>query len=451
MLREHVSPFLGALSILTFVMIMNHLLKVFDLLLGRGVPLWAVIRLLFLMLPFTFALTVPMSVLVATLMTFGRLSSDSETVAVRASGTSLGRLLIPVLGASLVLSLLMVYFNNSVLPQVNHQYAALHSDISRKKPAVNIRVGVFIDDFPGYHILIRSENTDTGELRGVIIYEDGKGEEGPRAIVAQRGRLESRPELDMLILHLFDGEIHEIDPESPGRYRRLGFKKNSLHLSGLHLTLERRERSYRSDREMTSHDMEERIVGFRGEIRSVKDRIVRIVDERLGRTLGPLWPIAPSTSKDTPYGALAERSFFMKLQNEEQAIEYKLRDISRYQVEIQKKFSVAFSCMVFVLIGAPIGIITRRGGIGTGLGISLIFFVIYYVFLIGGEELADRRFISPVVAMWGANVVVGVVGLYLVAVVLLEWGPGRWSWRSIIQPRRSLVESAQEEGTGQNE
>jgi len=160
-LKEHLMPFIGVFAVLTFVMIMNHLLKVFDLLLGRGVPLWAVARLLVLMLPFTFALTVPMTVLVSTLMAFGRLSADNETVAVRAGGANLGVFLWPVLVASLILSVVMVHFNNTVLPQVNHQYAALYSDIGRKKPAVAIREGIFIDDFPGYHILIQSEDKET--------------------------------------------------------------------------------------------------------------------------------------------------------------------------------------------------------------------------------------------------------------------------------------------------
>jgi lipopolysaccharide export system permease protein len=420
-LRELFAPFVGAFAVLTFVMIMNHLLKIFDLLLGRGVPLWAVARLVLLMLPFTFALTVPMAVLVATLMAFGRLSGDNETVAVRASGTSLMVLLRPALGAALVLSLIMVYFNNMILPQVNHQYASLYSDVSRKKPAVTIREGVFVDDFPGYHILIQSENKETGELSGVTIYEDGKGEEGPRAIVAARGILESKPQQDMITFHLFDGEIHELDSDNPGRYRRLRFKKNSLSLSGLHLELERRKRSYKSDRELTTEEINAKIAGFRSEISAVNGRMATLVDERLGHTLGALWPVSPGSSRDIAYGPLAERRFFMRLQNEEQAIAYKLRDISRYEVEIQKKFSVAFSCVVFVLIGAPIGIITRRGGIGTGLGISLVFFVVYYIFLIGGEELADRRFLSPAVAMWAANAIVGLIGLYLVSGVVLEW------------------------------
>jgi lipopolysaccharide export system permease protein len=168
-------------------------------------------------------------------------------------------------------------------------------------------------------------------------------------------------------------------------------------------------------------EINKKISGFKEEISSVSGRIVSMVDERLTVTLGSLWPVSAGSNRDVVYGPLAERRFFMRLQNEEQAIDYKLRDISRYQVEIQKKFSVAFSCVVFVLIGAPIGVITRRGGIGTGLGISLIFFVVYYIFLIGGEELADRRFVSPAVAMWAANVIVGLVGLYLVSGVLFEW------------------------------
>ncbi|MBN1423754.1 LptF/LptG family permease [Candidatus Fermentibacteria bacterium] len=416
-------PFVGALTVLTFILIMNHLLKVFDMLLGRGVPLWAVAKLLFLMLPFTFALTVPMSTLVATLMAFGRLSADNETVAVQTSGISLGRLLFPALVAAGLLSAAMMYFNNVILPQVNHEYAALYADISRKKPAVHIRAGVFINDFPGYHILIRSEDEKTGLLHGVTVYEDAKGDEGPRTILAQRGRLESRPDEDMLTLHLYEGEMHQIDPTTPDRYLRLQFQTTSLNLAGLHLQLEQRQRSYKSDREMTTREIRQRIAGFREEINGLTGRITDMVDSRLSFTLGPLWPMTGTVHAEPAWGGPAELRMSMKLQNEVQTIEYKERDVSRYAVEIQKKFSVAVSCLVFVVIGAPIGVITRRGGLGTGFGMSLIFFVVYYVFLIGGEELADRRFISPAVAMWAANAIVGSVGLYLVGVVMLEWRP----------------------------
>jgi lipopolysaccharide export system permease protein len=419
-LRELLLPFIGSLTVLTFILIMNHLLKVFDLLLGRGVPLWAVTRLLLLMLPFTFALTVPMSTLVATLMAFGRLSADNETTAVRTSGISLGRLLGPAMCGAAILSGAMMYFNNAVLPQVNHEYAALYSDISRKKPAVHIRAGVFIDDFPGYHILIRSEDEATGELRGVTVYEDAGDGAGPRTIVAEKGTLESRPDEDMLTLHLHDGEIHEVDSGNPARYLRLRFRTTSINLAGLHLHLEQKKRAYRSDREMTSGEMRQRIAGFRQEVTVLGERIGDMADGRLRLALGELWP-GDGLAAEPAWGPAAERRFSMKLQNEGQTIEYKRRDMSRYAVEIQKKYSVAASCLVFVIIGAPIGIITRRGGMGTGFGISLVFFVVYYVFLIGGEELADRRFVSPAVAMWAANVIVGAVGFYLAAVVMLDW------------------------------
>ncbi len=423
-LKELSMPFLASLAVLTFILIMNHLLKVFDLLLGRGVPPWAVLKLLALMLPFTFALTVPMSTLVATLMAFGRLGADNETIAVRTSGISLWRLLLPALGASAALSCLMAYFNNVVLPQVNHQYAALYADISRKKPAVHIREGVFIDDFPGYHLLIREEDEKSGELRWVTLYQDPSEKEGPRTIVARRGRLEPRPEEDMVTLHLFDGEMHEIDPQNPDRYLRLRFRTTSINLVGLHLHLEQRQRTYKSDREMTTSEMRERILGIEAEIRTIGTRIDQMARGRLGLTLGPLWE-GTGAPPEPAWGPPAERRFLMRLQSEGQAIEYKRRDVNRYEVEIQKKYSVAVSCVVFVLIGAPIGVVTRRGGMGTGLGISLVFFVIYYVFLIGGEELADRRFVSPAVAMWAANALVGALGLYLTATVILEWDPWR--------------------------
>ncbi len=432
-LKEHVGPFVFALALLTFVLMMNHILRIFDLILGKGVPTGAVLELFGLILPFTFAVTVPMAVLVATLMAFGRLSGDNEVTAMRASGVSFYRILRPVLLAAGVIAAALMYFNEFVLPEANHRYAALYADITRKKPTVEIRPGVFIDEFEGYNILIERIDERTSRIYGVTIYEQSPAGGPPRTILAAEGTLKVLPERDLLQISLEDGEIHEVDPEKPQAYRRVFFQRNMISIPGINTQLVRHGREYRSDRELPSREMLRTVAQLRREIAESQSRMLDQVRRRLTANLAlPLAePPAAREGVEDDLNTTGERLFSLKLQNERRRWDSKRYDINRYLVEVHKKFSVPCACVVFVLLGAPLGVAARRGGVARGLGLSLGFFVVYYVFLIGGEEVADRGILPPLLAMWLPNIVLGVAGLYLTARTVHTSGV-----RFILQRRR---------------
>jgi lipopolysaccharide export system permease protein len=416
-LKEHVGPFVFALALLTFVLMMNHILRIFDLILGKGVPTGIVLELFALILPFTFAVTVPMAVLVATLMAFGRLSGDNEITAIRASGVSFYAILRPVVLAAMLVAGALMYFNEFVLPEANHRYAALYADITRKKPTVEIRPGVFIDEFDGYNILIDRIDERTSRIYGVTIYEQTPAGGPPRTILAARGTLRVLPEKDLLQITLEDGEIHEVDPEKPQAYRRVFFQRNLISIPGVNTQLIRHGREYRSDRELPSRQMLATVADLRRETADSKSRILALIHERLRANLN--LPLADAAAveldEEENLSTTGERLFSLKLQNERRRWDAKKYDMNRYLVEVHKKFSVPCACAVFVLLGAPLGVAARRGGVALGLGLSLGFFVVYYVFLIGGEEIADRGMLPPLLAMWLPNVVLGTAGMYLTA------------------------------------
>jgi lipopolysaccharide export system permease protein len=373
---------------------MDRVFELLDLIIGKGLPLGVVLEVFALSLPFIMAVTIPMSVLVATLMSFGRLSQDNEISALRASGVSLVRCVFPVLLAGIPLVAFLIYFNNSILPESNHLVKNLLIDIAQKRPTLQIREGVFVRDFEGYSIFVRRMDERTSRIYNTTIYE-ALPNRSPRTIVAREGEIHVSADERTVQIRLRDGEIHELDETDPDRYLRLTFKTHTIVLP-FNSELVRQQREYRSDREMSNRMMW-------GEIERLRPEI-----EHLRRL-----------SSRTPVEA--------------QVLGFRLREMNRYLVEIYKKQAISFACLIFVILGAPLGVLVRRGGIGTGFVGSLGFFVLYYVLLVGGEELADRGIVPPLLAMWAANVVLGVAGLVLLWSVS---GRGRW------QPRRARLEAA---------
>jgi len=365
-------PFILALLVLTFVLIMNRIFELVNNIVGKGLSPYIVLKVFVLSLPFIIALTVPMAVLVSVITVFGRLSQDFEIIALKTGGVNLYRLIVPVLLTVILLSMGMVYFNNHILPESNHTVKNLLIDINEKKPSLRLKEGIFTKPFKGYDIYIRKIDHKESILYDILIYETKKGRI-TKVVVANKGRMETHK--DKVVLTLLDGEMHEIDLKNPNHYRKLTFEKHTITFP-LNDEFVEKEREFRSDRELSARAMGARIVDIEEEIGKLKE--------------------SKSPQKDV-----------------ERRIKIKRKEISRYAVEIQKKYSIPFASVVFLFLGVPLGIKTRKGGVAVATGVSILFFVVYYVFLVGGEELADRGLMSPFLGMWFANIVFFLVGLFL--------------------------------------
>ncbi len=424
-LKELLFPFTLALFVLLFLLLTNFMLRAVDRFLGKGLGLGVLIEYVVLNLAWITALAVPMAVLVATLMCLGRMSHDNEITAMRTSGLSYAAIIWPALVFGTLICLALVYFNNQVLPNANHKARLLSADINRKRPDLAIEVGYFVDDLPSYGMMVQDREGTV--FKDILIYsKDNRTNQ--MTIFADRGTMEVID--DAILLHLEDGEIHELALPNYNEYRRLKFKRHRIVVPVDNLYLKRRESELRGDREMNIQMMLEKIKGYRNKIATVRNRITHRISSQTPYTLSATvtseealaavdrWraDIADSTGLSRQDSIrLAHRAGNLRrgLEGDFNLIKSYAKGINRYQVEIHKKFSIPFACIVFVLVGAPVGIIARRGGFVVAISLSLGFFVVYWALLIAGEELADRGLLSPLLGMWSPNILLAFMGIFL--------------------------------------
>jgi lipopolysaccharide export system permease protein len=426
-LREHVGPFFFAFIIITFILIIDFIPHLVDMIVGKDLPTSIILKVFFYQIGWMIALSVPMAVLVATLMAFGRLTSDFEITALKASGVHLLRIMIPVLLAAVAVAYGLVFFNNAVLPDLNHRARVLMQDVKRMRPTLQMRSGAFVTDIPGYIILVDSVNHTTSELLGIKILELEKKRKAPRTIVAQSGFLTFSSDGHDLTFDLKDGEIHQFDEENPEKYRRLAFTTQKLLVSDVSEDFKESDDQFRTDREKSSRQMLEDIMKWESGIVPYRKKISGMVANRIDKLFSDSLPKSPD-SLASDAAALSSLSRITEadsrvISREKEGIITQTKLINSYYVEVYKKYSIPAACIVFILIGAPLGVIARRGNMGISIGISLGLFILYWAFLIGGEDLADRNIITPFWAMWSANILIGSIGLYLIYIVSTEKSP----------------------------
>lgn len=465
LLREHIGPFFFSSAIITLIFLLNLVFRELSRILSKGLPFPVVIEFFGLNMAWIIALSVPMAVLTATLMAFGRLAADNEITAMKATGISLYRIMAPLAMAATALAALLVWFNNEILPDMNHRTRLLASDIARKRPTVSLEPGVWFDDLANYGILVQSLEDSGGVTKAQeLLIEDHSNLDLVKTVSAHRGYIYPDAATNSLVLMLFDGEMQEINIRKPEEFRRLIFPRHMISIPAQDMFLQRSDSEYRGDREKSVDRMRAEVVQLEIDLQRVKSDINKLIGLELHATFDTTFGLGPAPAADSiaisPATAYLGRQESLSQQEDggiiadgaasrekrtasasatgapsllasqrilAQGIENHLSSIRSYQhsinsllVEIHKKYSIPVACIVFVLIGAPLGVMTRRSGMAVSGGMSLGFFLLYWGFLIAGEDLADRQMLSPILAMWMANIIVGGLGLYLLIAVANE-------------------------------
>ncbi|KAF0152618.1 MAG: permease YjgP/YjgQ family protein [Ignavibacteria bacterium] len=386
-------------------------MKVADKLVGKGLGTWVIIKLIGLSLGYILVLVIPMAVLVATLMAFGNMSQNNEVTILKATGISMYKMIIPPLIASIFVAVGLVYFNNNIYPDANHALRILQEDITRKKPTLSLVPGVFSQEVANYAILVREINQTTNELKQITIY-DYSSPPKVNIVTAEEGKIYFTPTQKKLIMDLKNGEIHESDNYEQDVYRKLRFAHHKIAMPAEQFTFEQSAPGGpRGDREIGAPEMQ-----------VIVDSLKKIQQTYYTEFKKKISSITNLDSNSLPVNESGNLYVYVKVEERLRSnqatisdvlsrIEYNRKEINRYLVEIHKKYALPVACIVFVLIGAPLGTMTRKGGIGMAAGISLFFFIIYWAFLIGGEKLADRDLLSPFIAIWSANFVLGIFGI----------------------------------------
>jgi lipopolysaccharide export system permease protein len=423
-LRTHILPFFFSVLLMMCIFLLQFLMKFLDQLAGKGLSTAIIAELVVLNLAWMLVLAVPMGVLVATLMAFGKLASTNEITAIRASGVSLYKMMAPAAVASVFLCYAMILFNNDVLPNANHRTRTLMNDISRKKPTLSLVPGMFTQLMQGHTILVHKTFEHSNDLEGVSIFDYSRPAFST-TITAQRGTISFSPDYLKLIMDLWDGEIHQLNTGMKGQYRIIRFQKHRIVMEAEGFNFQRTDQNFtpRGDRELSANDMRIKVDSLRNLQHKEEDAAKQTLSLlKTGSSPSSGAPVSSTMLKQT----IENKKFVAHL--------YEL-EAGKYLVEIHKKYSIPCACFVFVLIGAPLGIMARRGTFGIGASLSLGFFTLYWACLRGGETLADHGLIAPWLSMWMADIILGVVGIYLTYKVANENVIIDWSWFSKLIPK----------------
>jgi lipopolysaccharide export system permease protein len=419
----HVPPFVFGASVVLFLFLMQFLLRVLDQLVGKGLSALVIAQLVVVNLAWMVVLAVPIGVLFSTLMAFGRLAQSHEVTAMKASGMSLLQMMLPVIVTGVLLTGVVFWFNDAVLPDANHRAKTLLMDIQRKKPSFALEAGQFSTQLEGYTLLARWIDTSQTHLRGLTIY-DRRDLNRTTIVNADSGYLHFSPSYRYVLLDLFHGDVHQYGRQRRSEYRYIRFERQQVIIPAYGFLLERSGDGAvsRGDREMHIRDMEAIVRGARQQQQAQWTLIEQAVGEHLERLLGPA-PTLPPSAWLEQLALLASQlgtAGYLYLDADRQA--------RQYEVEIEKKYVIPVACLVFVLVGCPLGIRTRGGSFGMSALISLGFYILYWACLIGGEKLADRQYVSPMV-MWSANILIAAIGIVLILTTANE----SWSVRGMFE------------------
>lgn len=403
LIKEFIPPFIFSTIALTFILLMNELFRLIDLFVRKGLPIGIVGQILIYTLPLILSYSAPMAILVAVIMSFGRAAQDNEILALKTSGLPFRSIMrVPFL-LTLAFTLFLGFFNNYLLPESNHRVRNLMLDVTRKRPAVRLPEGIFTNEFPGYTIYIGEKDEGRSIIRDVTIYDERNGV----FMTAPRGELKSFDEEDILRFTLFDGELHQLVDSA--KYQKTQFDRQIINMR-LDTDLVRKERSYRNENELTADDLKS----------TIRETEQKIADVRL-----EIADIGTTAIQSYLQGDIVglDRAYF-EIERRLKTIEGNVRKLSRYEVAYYKKFSLAFACIVFLIIGAPLGYLFKRGGIA-GILVGVLLFSSYYILVIAGEEFADRRNFSAFWGMWLPNFILLGIGVYMFLTAELDRSPIR--------------------------
>lgn len=375
-LKEFFPPFSIALICFTFILIFDDLFRLTKLFVQKGISPFYLVELVLYVMPATVVLSLPMAALVGILLALGRLATNNEIVAMKAHGVAFHHLMLPLIGVAAVLSLVDLALMDYALPRANLAYATLKRDIQRHHPAFVLEESTVMKELEREGKLWMYESTDaeSGRMQNVKIW-DSIWSGRPRFSHAQEGTLGF--EDGRALLTLYDGLTYEPSTDNPDGFRVTRFQQQQLALQ-LTEDLERGEFQNQTPRSMSISQLTAYI-------------------ERLESTL------AGSKNPD-----------------------HTLSRIRFAQVEYHKKFSIPFACLAFGLMGVPLGLMVQRGGKMIGFGVGLAVILVYYLLLQIGQSTGLNGILSPGLAMWLPNIVIGVLGIALSVRMIGEGAVRRW-------------------------
>jgi len=449
LLKSFIGPLIFTFFIVLIILILQFLWMYVDDLAGKGLDFKVLSELLYY-----FALTfvptaLPLGILLASLMTFGNMGEFSELSALKSSGIPLQRIMRPLIILIGFIAGVSFFFSNNVLPYSTIKARTLLWDIQHKKPDINIPAGTFYNGVPGFSIKITAKDPVTNRLDKLIIYDHRERRGNYSVILADSGLMRSTSDKAGLIMILYNGYGHteleekNVSPALRKYPSRIDyFKEQTIIIPLTGFDLQRSEEGiFKSGAAMlnisqltfTIDSLNKKYTEkLNSEFKNFKDIKLYVV-----RNLHPptSYPDQKPLNKDTVRNfdtkvlfdsltVMEKRTVMAKaiedlkqgisiLVEKNESQRYEIKAIKRFEVEWNKKLTVSFACLVFFFIGAPLGAIIRKGGLGTPAVISIFFFVVYYVISISGQKLVEEDVVGTFAGMWAASYILLPIGIFL--------------------------------------
>ncbi len=444
--KSFIGPQILTFFIVLFVFVLQFLWMYIDDLAGKGLELNVLVELLAHFALVFVPNALPLAILLAALMTFGNMGENFELTAIKSSGISLQRIMRPLIIFIFLLSIGSFFFSNNVVPYANRKAKTLMYDITQKRPELNIQAGTFYNGIEGFSIKISKKDPETNKLEKILIYDHRDTEGNKSLVMADSGYMNMTPDESGLIFTLYNGYAYN-DIEEKGRsasqkkypFRTDRFREQRMiiELSGFDLE--------RSDLNLfKSHQTMQNMAQLEYFIDSLSERLetrqeTYIKEYKTSKIYSRRNYYTRDLEKDTgiyEYLVFNVDSLYNSLQpiqkqmvvshslnqarsglqflEEKSNISYgELKHILRFKAEWHRKITLAVSCIIFFFIGAPLGAIIRKGGLGTPVVIAVLFFVIWYVLTLFGEKAAKEGIAPVPLGMWESTVILLCVGIFL--------------------------------------
>ena len=405
---------------------MQFLWKYIDDLIGKGLDIGQVSELMIYSIARFVPLALPIAVLISSVMVLGKLGENYELAALQSSGISLISIMKPIFILIVLISISSFLFSNYVMPIANFKGGSLLYDIKKKKPAINIKEGIFYNDIDGFSIKIGSKDDDI--LNNILIYDHKENLGNKKVISAKSGKMKITDDEKYMELYLYDGnsyiEIENNNKKNKSINRKISFQKDLIRFDLSSFNMKNSEMLYKGHYAMLNNTQLSYSIDSLNNKLIDKENLIKVrVTENYKYDKTNKVDSAISLDKlnnkrinETAINKLRILKSVSKSNSDD--LNYKKTIIAKHKIEWHRKISLAFACVIMFLIGAPLGSIIRKGGFSVPLLISILLFVIYYVISITGEKTAKDLSASPLEGMWISNFVFIPISLILISLAL---------------------------------
>jgi len=444
-LKSFVGPLIMTFFIVIIIMVMQILWLYVDDLAGKGLDFGILGELLFLFTLSFVPTALPLAILLASLMTFGNMGEHLELTALKSSGIPLQRIMVPLIVLVTFLAGASFLFSNNVMPYANRKVTTLLYDIRNKRPELNIQAGPFYNGIDGFSIKIAEKDPATNLLKKIWLYDHRDRNGNTIVVIADSGYMKVTPDKSGLVMTLFNGhsytEMKEQNKSAGNKtypFRKDAFSEQimvidlanfdlvrsgdeifgnasrMLNIAQLTKQIDSLNIDYLATQSTYYYEFEETGIYSGRNVNSIERNVadsVKILPFDVAKTFGAM---NPSEKKIAIVGAIESvKNASRQIDHSTEILHNEIKYIKKFEADWHRKFTYAFGCLVFFFIGAPLGAIIRKGGLGTPAVISILFFVVYYVISLSGEKLVKENHISSIGGMWLSSFILLPIGIVL--------------------------------------